>query len=92
MFSLTDQMRRSSRSIGANLAESWRKRRYEAHFVSKLSDVDAEASETLHWLHVAKSSGYLSQNDHDELQQACAEIGAMIGRMIQNAAKWCQDR
>lgn len=88
MFSLTDQVRRSSRSVGANIAEAWRKRRYEAHFVSKMSDADAECSETLHWLHVAESSRYLSHDEHDQLGRECAQIGAMIGQMIQNAAKW----
>ena len=67
MFSLTDQIRRSSRAIGANLAEAWQKRRYEAHFVSKLSDSDAEQAETQHWLDTASTNPHPSavnfQND-----------------------------
>jgi four helix bundle protein len=56
-YSLTDQIRRSSRSVGANIAESWGKRRYEAHFASKLSDADAENHEVEHWLLVAHATG-----------------------------------
>jgi four helix bundle protein len=59
-YSLTDQVRRSSRSVNANLAEAWRKRRYEAHFVSKLSDVETEAAETQVWIQFAVECGYLS--------------------------------
>jgi four helix bundle protein len=61
MYSLTDQIRRSSRSVGANIAEAWAKRRYPAHFISKLTDADAELQETLHWLSRAKEYGYLDQ-------------------------------
>src|SRR5512136_3154362 len=58
-FSLSDQIRRSSRSIGANIAEAWAKRRYEAHFVSKLTDADGEQYETQHWIETALECGYL---------------------------------
>jgi four helix bundle protein len=58
-YSLTDQIRRSSRSVGANIAEAWAKRRYPAHFLSKLTDSDGELQETLHWLLTARDSGYL---------------------------------
>jgi four helix bundle protein len=61
-FSLTDQIRRSSRSIGANIAESWAKRRYPAHFLSKLTDADGELQETLHWIHSAIACSYLSES------------------------------
>ena len=57
-YSLTDQVRRSSRAIGANLAEAWAKRRYPAHFLSKLTDADGELQETLHWLRTAHLCGY----------------------------------
>ena len=60
-FSLTDQIRRSTRSVCANMAEAWRKRRYPAHFVSKLSDADSEAAETQNWLLFAHSCGYITQ-------------------------------
>jgi four helix bundle protein len=62
MFSLTDQIRRSSRAIGAQIAEAWAKRRYEKHFASKLTDADAEQQETQHWLATAADCGYLAQN------------------------------
>ena len=60
-FALTDQIRRSSRSIGAQIAEAWGKRRYEKHFVSKLTDADAEQLETQHWLETAADCGYISR-------------------------------
>ena len=59
-FSMTDQMRRASRSVCSNIAEAWRKRRYEAHFVSKLSDAETEAEETRVWLQFAQRCGYLT--------------------------------
>lgn len=62
-FALTDQVRRSSRAMGSNIAESWAKRRYPAHFVSKLTDADGEAQETSHWLATAMACGYLSAAD-----------------------------
>src|SRR5690606_29520419 len=66
-YSLTDQVRRSSRSIGANLAEAWAKRRYPAHFISKLTDVDAEQLETDHWIRTALKCGYLTAADAEDL-------------------------
>lgn len=60
MYSLTDQVRRSSRSVGAQIAESWGKRRYEKHFISKLTDADGEQLETQHWIEVALDCGYIS--------------------------------
>jgi four helix bundle protein len=82
MYSLIDQVRRSSRSIGANLAESWSKRRYPAHFVSKLSDADAELQETIHWLGRAKTYQYLTENQHTVWREDCRIIGGMLGKMI----------
>ena len=64
-FSLTDQLRRSSRSIGAQIAEAWAKRRYEKHFVSKLTDADAEQMESQHWMQVAFSCGYIDEETQD---------------------------
>ena len=83
-YSLTDQIRRSSRSICSNLREAWAKRRYEAHFVSKLTDVDGENSETDTWLDFAKDCGYISNEDHGRLTTECKGVGAMLGNMLKN--------
>jgi four helix bundle protein len=82
MYSLTDQVRRSSRSIGANIAEAWAKRRYPAHFVSKLTDADAELQETRHWLDRANAYRYLPDEKRIALEQCCDRIGGMLGNMI----------
>ena len=82
MYSLTDQVRRSSRAIGANLAESWAKRDYERHFVSKLTDADAEQLETQHWLEVARDCGYLDAQQAKSLLAQTEEVGRLIGSMI----------
>jgi len=81
-YSLTDQLRRSSRSIGANIAEAWAKRRYPAHFVSKLTDSDGELQETRHWLNRAAAYGYLTSDSLAKLDGQCDRIGAMLGKMI----------
>jgi four helix bundle protein len=81
-FSLTSQIRRSSRSVCLNLREAWAKRRYEAHFISKLTDCDGENSETDSSLDFAKDCGYISEEQHAELQQNTGEIGRMLGSMI----------
>ncbi|MEO5961154.1 MAG: four helix bundle protein [Opitutaceae bacterium] len=83
-YSLTDQIRRAARSVGANLAESWGKRRYEAHFISKLSDADAENYEVEHWLLRAPRDGHLAATETKELLDAKREVGRMLGGMIQN--------
>jgi len=83
-FSLTDQTRRSSRSVCANLREAWAKRRYEAHFISKLTDADGENAETDTWLDFARDCGYLSSEDHEGLAADCREVGAMLGSMLNN--------
>ena len=88
-FSLTDQLRRASRSIGAQIAEAWAKRAYEKHFVAKLSDADAEQMETQHWLDTAKDDGYLPPDDCHRLLSLCEEIGRMLGSMIENSASFC---
>jgi four helix bundle protein len=90
MFSLTDQIRRSSRAIGANLAEAWQKRRYEAHFLSKLSDSDAEQAETQHWLDTALECRYISREVHGSLLERCQEIGRMLGAMINKPSSFCR--
>ena len=83
-YSLTDQIRRSSRSVCSNLREAWTKRRYEAHFISKLTDVDGENSETDTWLNFARDCGYLSIGDHDRLTERCRSVGKMLGSMLKN--------
>ena len=83
-YSLTDQVRRSSRSVCVNLREAWAKRRYEAHFISKLSDADAENSETDTWLDFSLSCTYLSKYDHERLTQMSKGVGAMLGNMTNN--------
>lgn len=87
-YSLTDQIRRSSRSICANLAEAWRKRRYQAAFVSKLSDAEGEAAETQTWLEFAVRCDYLEREKAKQLYSEYDEILAMIVSMIANSAKW----
>lgn len=84
MYALTDQIRRSSRSVGANLAEAWAKRRYPAHFVSKLTDADAELQETLHWLARAKAYGHLDEGSFNTLWEATKLVGRRLGSMIKS--------
>ena len=88
-YSLTDQIRRCSRSVGANISESWQKRRYMAHFVSKLTDADGEQAETRHWLDTSLACGYVSTEEHEHLHAKCIEIGKMLGEMISEPEKWC---
>ena len=81
-YSLIDQVRRSSRSVCSNLREAWAKRRYEAHFISKLSDCDGENSETDTWLDYARDCGYLPLEKHAVLTGLIAEVGKMLGSMM----------
>lgn len=83
-FALTSQIRRSSRSVCLNLREAWAKRRYEAHFVSKLTDCDGENSETDSSLDYAKDCGYITGEQHRQLSSLCSEVGKMLGSMINN--------
>jgi four helix bundle protein len=89
MYSLTDQMRRSARSVGAQIAEAWGKRRYEKHFVSKLTDADAEQMESQHWVGEALDCGYLSPTDATQLNSGLEEIGRMLNSMIEKADTFC---
>jgi four helix bundle protein len=87
-YSLTDQIRRSSRSVCANLAEAWRKRRYEAAFIAKVSDAETEAAETQTWLEFAVSCGYLAPDIAKRLDDVYEKIiGTMVG-MINHADSW----
>lgn len=83
-YALTDQIRRSSRSLSSNLREAWAKRRYEAHFISKLTDADGEINETDTWLDFAKDCGYLSEENHARMTDECRQIGSMLGAMLNN--------
>ncbi|MDE3088205.1 MAG: four helix bundle protein [Chloroflexota bacterium] len=88
-FSLTDQIRRSSRSIGANIAEAWAKWRYEKHFVSKLTDADGEQYETQHWIETAVDCEYLDPQKARALIERYVEIGRLLGGMMEKAALFC---
>jgi four helix bundle protein len=81
-FALTGQIRRSSRSVCLNLREAWAKRRYQAHFISKLTDCDGENSETDSSLDFAKDCRYITNEQHVELTSLCCQIGKMLGTMI----------
>jgi four helix bundle protein len=85
-FALTSQIRRSSRSVCLNLREAWAKRRYEAHFISKLTDCDGENSETESALDFARDCGYIGPIEHQELTALSAEIGKMLGAMLKRPA------
>jgi len=88
-YALTDQIRRSSRAVCANLSEAWRKRRYPKHFVSKLSDADAEASETRTWLRFTLSCEYLDEESFEKLDTKYDRICGGLVRMMSNPEKWC---
>ena len=91
-FSLTDQWRRASRSIGGQIAEAWAKRRYVRHFASKLTDADAEQQETQHWIIVSLDCEYITRDEARSLGSLCQEIGRMLNDMIENADKFCSNR
>jgi len=87
-YSLTDQIRRSSRSVCANLAESYRKRMYPAHFVSKVTDAEMENSETVVWLDFALSCTYLSESEYNKLMAVNAEVGKLLHHMRVNPTRY----
>lgn len=89
-YSLTDQIRRSSRSVGAQIAEAWAKRKYEKHFLSKLTDADGEQHETQHWIGIAFDCGYLSKEKAVALKEECEQIGKQLGAMIAKSGEFCQ--
>lgn len=91
-YSLTDQIRRASRSIGANIAEAWAKRRYPAHFRSKLTDADGEQNETRHWLKTALACEYITKKEHQMLVAQCHDVGRKLGRMMADAEQWTPRR
>ena len=85
-YALTGQIRRSSRSVCMNLREAWAKRRYVANSVSKLTDCDGENGETDTSVNFSRDCGYISAEEHKDLTARCAEVGRMLGSMIQNPA------
>jgi len=89
MYSLTDQIRRSSRSVGAQIAEAWGKRRYEKHFVSKLTDAGGEQMETQHWIETASDCSYITPQRREQWLELCASIGRMLHGMTEKADQFC---
>jgi four helix bundle protein len=87
-YSLTDQVRRSSRSVCANLAEAYRKKRYPAHFISKLTDCDAENSETNVWIDFALACNYIDEQISNSLRTKSEEVGKLLNHMINNPDKY----
>lgn len=83
-YSLTDQIRRSSRSVCSNIAEGYRKRQYPAHFSSKMSDADMENAETQTWLLFASTCEYISSEILDDLQKRSEEVGRLLSHMVNN--------
>ena len=89
MYSLTDQVRRSSRSVGAQIAEAWTKRRYQKHFISKLTDAVGEELETQHWIEAAQDCAYLSPETSSGLLEKYDTLGKMLNSMINKSASFC---
>ena len=90
-YSLTDQIRRSSRSIGAQIAEAWGKKRYERHFISKITDADSELQETEHWIDVAQRCGYVSEEVAHQFMKELSEVGRMLDSMIKKSHLFCRN-
>ena len=88
-YALTDQIRRSSRSVCANLRQAWAKRRYPAHFILKITDADAENSETDTWLDFARDTDCLSPDEYAKFAAKVAEVGRMIGGILKNHESFC---
>ncbi len=89
MYALTDQVRRSSRAIGGQIAEAWAKRNYVKHFISKLTDADGEQLETQHWIDTASDCSYISGEIAGTLLNKATSIGKMINSMITKANSFC---
>jgi four helix bundle protein len=89
-YSLTDQIRRSSRAVNAMVAEGWARRRYPASFVNKINEALGEAMETQAWLDHALACSYISAERHRELDEAWQHMGAMLNRMIEKQADFCR--
>jgi len=89
IYSLTSQIRRSSRSVCSNIAESYRKRIYEAHFISKISDSEMENSETQVWLDFSLACNYISKEQFQDLLNKAEEVGRLLGDILKNPQKYC---
>ena len=89
MYSLTDQVRRSSQSIGAQLAEAWAKRKYEKYFISKLTDADGEQQETHLWIETSLDCAYISNDIANSLLNQYASVGKMLNSMINKSESFC---
>ena len=87
-FALISQIRRSSRSVPMNLREAWAKRRYEAHFISKLTDCDGECNETETSLDFARDCGYITDAQHEALVATNQQVGRLLGAMLNNPKQW----
>jgi four helix bundle protein len=90
-YSLTDQIRRASRSIGAQIAEAWGSRRYQRYFIRRLAGADSEQLEVQHWVHTAAACGYLSRDHEEELSAQLASIGRMLQTMMDKADLFCRN-
>ena len=91
-YSLTDQIRRASRSVGAQIAEGWGQRRYEKVFISKLVDADGEQYEVQHWALIAKDCGYIAEQKARDIIEDCREINRLIHGMINKSSQFCGPR
>lgn len=89
MYSLIDQIRRSSRSVGAQIAEAWAKRQYKKHFISKITDADGEQQETQHWIETAMDCGYITSESGNKWLKSYNLIGRMLNSMITKADSFC---
>ena len=89
IYSLTNQIRKSSRSVGAQIAEAWAKRRYEKHFISKLTDADGEQQETQHWIETALECTYISDKQSGDWLERYASIGRMLNSMMDKSSQFC---
>jgi len=90
VYSLTDQIRRSSRSVGAQIAEAWGKRRYINNFILMLTNASAELNETEHWIDISNNCAYISDETRNELISLCHKINGLIGGMISKASRFCE--
>lgn len=90
MYSLTDQMRRSSRSVGGQIAEAWGKRNYQKHFISKITDSDSEQLETQHWIETALDCSYISTDAANDLIEEYASLERMLNSMMVKAPSFCR--
>lgn len=89
IYSLTSQIRKSSRSVGGQIAEAWAKRKYEKHFISKLTDADGEQQETQHWIETAYDCSYIPRETADNLLNQYFSIGRMLNSMMEKSNTFC---